>query len=45
MLELFTSGALLSVDKPMPELVIVLHRILPYLAVLFSTGLLLLIAT
>jgi hypothetical protein len=41
---LFTSGALQSVDKPMPELVKVLHRILPYLAVLSSTGLLILIA-
>jgi len=33
-LGLFVTGALLSIDKPMPAIVLRLHRITPYLAVL-----------
>jgi hypothetical protein len=31
---LFVTGALLSIDKPMPAIVLKLHHIIPYLAVL-----------
>jgi len=33
-LGLFVTGALLSIDKPMPVIVLKLHHIIPYLAVL-----------
>jgi hypothetical protein len=33
-LGLFVTGALLSIDKPMPAVVLKLHHIIPYLAVL-----------
>jgi hypothetical protein len=36
LLGLFVTGALMSIDKPMPKFVHLLHQVLPYLAVLGS---------
>ncbi len=44
-LGLFVTGGLLSIDKPMPEIVLKLHHTIPYLAVLSTAGTLYLVLT
>jgi hypothetical protein len=44
-LGLFATGGLLSIDRPMPEIVLKLHHVIPYLAVLSTAGTLYLVLT